>query len=64
MQHLMVGMDKQTSSRITILGFVMTSVIVMYHCGATGVVPLNILDEKMSGGCGHFLGLSESVKLC
>lgn len=57
-------MDKQTSSRITILGFVMTSVIVMYHCGATGVVPLNILDEKMSGGCGHFLGLSESVKLC
>ena len=42
-------MDKQTSSRITILGFVMTSVIVMYHCGATGVVPLNILDEKMSG---------------
>ena len=41
-------MDKQTSSRITILGFVMTSVIVMYHCGATGVVPLNILDDKIN----------------
>ena len=41
-------MDKQTSSRITILGFVMTSVIVMYHCGATGVVPFNILDEKIN----------------
>ena len=26
----------------------MTSVIVMYHCGATGVVPLNILDEKIN----------------
>ena len=41
-------MDKQTSSRITILGFLMTSVIVMYHCGATGVAPLNILDEKIN----------------
>ena len=38
-------MDKQTSSKITIWGFVMTSVIVKYHCGATGVIPLNILDE-------------------
>lgn len=41
-------MDKRISARITVLGFVMTSIIVMYHCGATEVASLNVLDEKVN----------------
>ena len=38
-------MHKEISERITILGFLMTCVVAVYHCGSPGN-PINAFDMK------------------
>lgn len=39
-------MDQKISHRITFIGFVMTCVIVLFHCYDGQIEPISIVDEE------------------
>lgn len=56
-------MDKNISERIKTLGFVMTCIIVMYHCGAVDIEPINVFDDKMNGFVNGLFNSLEEVAM-
>lgn len=47
-------MDLKLKRRISILGFLMTLVIAVYHCGNGEAPPINGFDARLNGICSNF----------